>query len=166
MNNINEKIYVLLVQKKINNFSICELKDAYMAEFTNYKTEDEVRKFIYRQVYKLVNSGHLIKKGKKHTNSIKYHQTQVFKNEFLIDECQMYSKRFNETDCKFVLRGKLIKYKEHLVSSIAESEEYQRCINQYPQLINTLKPKLELANHKKSQFLGKITAIENILNSH
>lgn len=161
MKNLNKNIYALFTKKKLNNFSICELKHAYMAEFQDDKTEGEARKLIYREVYKLVDHGYLVKKGKSNSRNIRYYQTEVFKNKFLFNEFQS-----DENDFKLVLRGKLNKYKDNLVACIAEIEEYQRCCNEYPQLINDLKPKLDLGKHRSSQFLGKITAIENILNSH
>lgn len=166
MSKLNESIYVLLAQKRINNFSISELKNAYMVEFTDYKTEIEARTFIYRQVYKLVNDGYLIKNGTKYTRNIRYHHSEKFKNIFLMGKCKENREDTNEVDFKFVLESKLVEYKELLVVSTAETEEYERCVNQYPQLLNTLKLKLNLAKHKRSQFIGKITAIENIINSN
>lgn len=163
--NLNESIYVLLVQKRVNKFSVGELKDAYMAEFNHYKSESEARKFIYRQVYKLVSSGYLIKKGKKHTKNIKYYQTELFKREFLNGIPQARQVKLNEIGSKLRLINKLVEYKGRLAVSISEIEEYQRRANQSPHLIERLKPKLDLAKHKRSQFIGKLTAIENILKS-
>ncbi|MEI6895287.1 MAG: hypothetical protein V5789_11840 [Colwellia sp.] len=166
MKNLNKNIYVLLVLKKINNFTISELKDAYIVECNDYKAEDEARKFIYRQVYKLVGCGYLTKTGPHNTSRIKYHQTESFNNKFSTDG---YSKKLlpaNEVDLKPVLMNKLFKYRERLISSIAESEEYQRLCNQYPYLLKTLKPQLELSKNKTYRFLGKITAIEKTLSSN
>jgi hypothetical protein len=164
--NLNESIYVLLVQKRVNKFSVGELKDAYMAEFNHYKSESEARKFIYRQVYKLVSSGYLIKKGKKHTKNIKYYQTELFKSDFCDGRSTVSQIKLNKIGSKLRLINKLVEYKGRLAVSIAEIEEYQQRTNQYPHLIERLKPKLDLAKHKRSQFIGKVMAIENILNSY
>lgn len=136
-----------------------------MVEFTDYKTEIEARTFIYRQVYKLVNDGYLIKNGIKYTRNIRYHYSEEFKNKFLMGESKENKEDTNDVDLKLVLESKLTEYRELLVVSAAETEEYERCVNQYPQLLNTLKLKLNLAKHKRSQFIGKIAAIENIINS-
>mgnify|MGYP000684039262 CR=1 FL=1 len=163
--NLNESIYVLLVQKNFNKFSIGELKDAYMVEYKGGKTESEVRKFICRQVYKLVSSGYLINKGKKHTKTIKYYQTELFKREFLKGIPQVRQVKLNEIGSKLRLINKLVEYKSRLAVSVSEIEEYQRRTNKSPQLIERLKPKLDLAKHKRSQLIGKVTVIENILKS-
>lgn len=166
MRNLNENIYVLLVQKKINNFSIGELKDAYMAEFKDYKTENEARSFIYRQVYKLVNTGYLIKNGKSFTKNIKYNQTELFKSEFYNHSFQVSEIDSKKTSLKLKLSNKLIKYNDLLDISTAEMEEYQRCANQYPHLRKLLNIKLDSARQKRSQFIGKVIAIKNILDEH
>lgn len=165
MGNLNESIYVLLVQKKLNKFSVGELTNAYMAEFKGDKTESEARKLIYRQVYKLVNSGYLIRSDNKYTKNNKYYQTELFKREFLNDTHQVSQIKLNEIGSKLRLINKLVEYKSRLAVSIAEIEAYQRRTNQYPHLAKHLKPKLDLAKYKRSQFIGKVTAIENILKS-
>lgn len=163
--NLNDSIYVLLVQKKLNKFSIGELKEAYMAEFKDDKTESKARKFIYRQVYKLVNSGYLIRIGNKYKKNNKYYQTELFKREFFNSIPQVSHVKLTEIGSKLRLINKLVEYKGRLAVSIAEIEAYQRRTNQDPHLIERLKPKLDSAKHKRSQCIEKVTAIENILNS-
>lgn len=164
MKNLNEAMYLLLVEKRIDNFSVSELVETYMHLYSSSKNELKARVFIHRQLYRLVNQGYLLKYGKKNTQKIKYILTEKFKQSF----CNLNNSRAKdyfmaEAEVKAALKNRLKEYECNLLVSTSEMEEYQSYMEEYPAIIVLLKSKFDLAKEEKYRCLGRITAVQNIL---
>lgn len=164
MKNLNEAMYLLLVEKRIDNFSVSELVETYMYLYSSYKNEIKARVFIHRQLYRLVNHGYLLKFGKKNTQKIKYIHTEKFKQHFYkLGNLKTENYFIPEEKFKVMLNDRLTKYRYNLLISTSEMEEYQSYMEEYPAIIALLKSKFDLAKEEKYRCLGRITAVQNIL---
>ncbi|WP_157756420.1 hypothetical protein [Pseudoalteromonas neustonica] len=164
MKNLNEAMYLLLVEKRIDNFSVSELVETYMHLYSSSKNEFKARVFIHRQLYRLVNDGYLLKLGKKNTQKIRYIHTEKFKQHFYnLDNPKTGNYLIPDEEFKAMLNDRLIKYRYSLLISTSEMEEYQSYMNEYPAIIALLRSKFDLAKEEKYRCLGRITAVQNIL---
>lgn len=164
MKNLNEAMYLLLVEKRIDNFLVSELVETYMHLYSSYKNEIKARVFIHRQLYRLVNQGYLLKNGKKNTQKIRYIHTAKFKQHFYnLNSPKTGNYFMPEEEFKAMLNDRLIKYRYSLLISTSEMEEYQSYMEEYPAIIVLLKSKFDLAKEEKYRCLGRITAVQNIL---
>ena len=164
MKNLNKVMYLLLVEKRIDNFSVSELVETYMHLYSSSKNELKARVFIHRQLYRLVNQGYLLKHGKKNTHKIKYTLTEKFKQKF----CNLSNPKakgyfITEEEVKAALKNRLKEYECNLLISTSEMEEYENFMEEYPAIMAILRRKFELANEEKYRYLGRITAVKKIL---
>jgi len=58
---INEKMYALLIAHGMDEFTVLELRDAYFSRNRNEACKIEARKFVYRQITRLLQKGLLLK---------------------------------------------------------------------------------------------------------
>lgn len=169
---INEKMYSLLVEQQLNNFSVIALRDTYLASDLGETCPIEARKFVYRQILRLQEKGLLSKQEGESTRDATYSKTKLF------NSTQIYSKSCNNvSDIASILpkqrdsaitflQKELQQYQVDLSSGLAESEEYKRLAKMLPEL----KPQLETcfvrSREKCSKLLGQITAIETLLSDN
>lgn len=59
---INEHIFNLLIKKGLDHFSVTDLRDELMNENQDLGDGSEARKFVYRQLLRLVEKGYLEKR--------------------------------------------------------------------------------------------------------
>ncbi|KTF14850.1 hypothetical protein [Pseudoalteromonas sp. H105] len=164
MKNLNEAMYLLLVEKRIDNFSVTELVETYIRLYSSTKNDFKARVFIHRQLYRLVNHGYLLKLGKKNTQKIRYIHTEKFKQHFYnLDNPKAGNNLIPDEEFKAMLNDRLIKYRYRLLISTSEMEEYQSYMVEHPEITALLKSKFDLAKEKKYSYLGRIAAIQNIL---
>ncbi len=169
---MNTYIVDIISREYFNYFTISELKNDYM----NISLDNcpiATRKYIYRQVLRLLKCGALIKKGKKNSHSATYQKTNLFNDICFIkispkpllklqsDFTQINSRteyRFNNE-----LEITLQEYKIDMMLLIGESEEYTRLLKTYPEMKYSLKAEYLNARNNSSKLLGKIKAISTVL---
>ncbi|WP_036800718.1 hypothetical protein [Photobacterium marinum] len=171
---INEKIYVLLSELGMDEFTVLELRDAYLSHNPDQVCKIEARKFVYRQITKLQQKGLLQKQEGSTTRNATYIKTELFIESTIIPLSSVGAQTIPDevhkgSDVGTVvsfLQAELQQYQVDLSSSIAESEEYQRLHEKLPDL----KPQLEIyfmqARERCSRLLGQVTAIETILTDY
>lgn len=158
---LNIKIHTLLVKNNLDNFMLVDLRKAYTEAFNDELNAVEVRKFLYRQVYRLVKNGLLIKSGEHNTRDITYSKTPIFKEKFqLINGVE--SERTGKPESIKAIDSRLVAYKVDLSSSIAESEEYQAFSKANPELSSAIYTQLQISREKSARLLGQVKALENI----
>ena len=120
-----------------------------------------LRSYVHRQLLSLTKKGYLIKEGKKNTQKVRYIRTELFRQDFNCEYLVL------DTELEKInlisLANRLENYEQRVISSSAEVEEYERYIQSYPFLGEILSTKLVLARAKKYQSLGRLNALENIL---
>lgn len=171
---INEKIYALLIEHGMDEFTVLELRDTYLNCNQSEACKIEARKFVYRQITRLIQKGLLLKQEGNTVRNAIYKKTELFNKSTIVssglNEGRITPHELtNGADVGAVvsfLQAELQQYQVDLSSSIAESEEYQRLHTKLPEL----KPQLEIyfmqARERCSRLLGQVTAIETILTDY
>ena len=171
---INEKIYVLLSELGMDEFTVLELRDAYLSHNRDQVCKKEARKFVYRQITSLQQKGLLQKQEGSTTRNTTYIKTELFRESTIMslssageqNTLHEVPKGSDVGSVVSFLQAELQQYQVDLSSSIAESEEYQRLHEKLP----CLKPQLEIyfmqTRERCSRLLGQVTAIETILTDY
>ncbi|EAS40742.1 response regulator [Photobacterium profundum] len=164
---INEKMHALLIVSKMDEFTVLELRDAYLNRNRNEVCKIEARKFVYRQITRLLQKGLLLKQEGNTVRNVIYKKTDLFnKSTIVLLNLSEEQSAPNVSAVISFLQAELQQYQVDLSSSIAESEEYQRLHEKLPEL----KPQIEIyfmqAREKCSRLLGQVTAIETILTDY
>ncbi len=166
---LNENIYHLLVEKNFNHFTITSLRNTLQAISDVYKDPDEVRRFVYRQVIRLVNKGLLIRDNNPSPKKAQYSKTSLFKASIFTKVVKSSSLEFTkskeDTDIDYFqseLGQKKTLYEEESLMIASEIEEYIWLNDKYPNnreiIISFLKEKqLRLLSLK-----GKLAALNNV----
>ncbi len=167
---INSQIHEILQDESFNNFHVTQLRDAYLAVSSPNQDPIEARKLIYRQIYRLVNKGLLLKKGTKNSKRIVYLKSEHFyEAKFVIQSTAAVT--INQTSAAQTITDDTIKQlKERLkeseidlLTSIGESEEYMRLYQSFPEMKAHLESQYLQAREKSSKLLGQIKAIKSAL---
>ena len=75
---LNKNVYNILINNNLNDFTITEFRDKLLSCCTYYSDKNLARKFIYRQVYRLVNKGLLVKIKNSDDKKARYVKSQLF----------------------------------------------------------------------------------------
>tara|TARA_R110001599_G_scaffold343413_2_gene565993 strand:+ start:2015 stop:2536 length:522 start_codon:yes stop_codon:yes gene_type:complete len=158
---LNAKIHVLIVENELDNFTLLEIRKAHEKAFDDIPSASEVRKFLYRQIYRLVKEGLLVKNGLHNSQNITYSKTPLFMDKF--QSTSTAESKNHNVDCSITaIEQKLVSYKVDLSASIAESEEYQQFSKENPHLGSVIYEKLQSSRERSSRLLGQVKAMENI----
>jgi hypothetical protein len=149
-----------------DKFTTSDVRSAYFA-LKKEPTLDSavVRRMIYAELMKLVKRGWLEKNISKQKGQTRFKKTVHFdakslpvKPMALIRISDDYS-----IDEHKKLIAKLNDYKSELLLSLGESEAYKEIYQELPDLAEELQPKYNLARENSTKLLGKIKAIEAII---
>ncbi|KAB2824225.1 hypothetical protein [Aliivibrio finisterrensis] len=159
---ISALMYKLLIEKKMDGFSIIEARDSSLSLEDETHDLVEARKRIYRQIWQYQKRNWLRSEGAG--RSKRYFQTDQFrvlqvtaqkKVEPLIKERNSdYSVLFRESK----------EYKGELEIVLGEIDEYQSLRYRFPELENKLTPLLQQAKQRSAHLLGKVNVLTNVLN--
>ena len=167
---INAQLNTILQDESFNNFHVTQLRDAYLAGSSPAQDPVEARKYVYRQILRLVKKGLLLKKGTKNSKRVVYQKSELFyKTNFIVQSTtegkvnrpktvtigtntavQQLEKRLKETEVD-------------LLTSIGESEEYMRLYQSFPEMKAHLESQYLQARENSSKLLGQIKAIKSVL---
>jgi hypothetical protein len=169
---MNVFLVKILEKDSFDHFTISKLKDSYLLVSGDKCTVD-TRKFVYKQILRLLKYKVIYKEGVKHSHDVIYKKTDLFSDVTFIEK---YPKadlilkpklseqtKNNETRLHSELEGTLQQYKVDMMSAIGESEEYIRLLNTFPEMKNVLSDNYHNARNKSSKLLGKIKAVNTIL---
>ena len=168
---MNALMYQLLFEKKMDNFSVVEIRDALLSLKGVEQDPQEGRKFIYRQILLLEKKGWLSSEGEGKKK--KYFQTKLLKSLDIISREGSSSKILTsqsstsarDRDRDSVLMIERGEYQGELEIILGEIEEYQSLIQRFPELSSQIKPLLKLARERSALLLGKINVLTNVLMS-
>ena len=160
---INTLILQVLKRKSFDNFSISDFKDAYL-ELSRDKTHIQARKYIYKQILRLMNYGVLIKSGNKYSHNAKYKKIYSFTDVIFIKEDvkKTLATTFIMSNSE-KLGQTLNDYNVDMNLAIGESEEYINLLNIFPEIQKELQEKYTLSNNKSLKLQGKIKAINTLM---
>ncbi|TQQ01179.1 hypothetical protein FLL77_00640 [Vibrio cholerae] len=157
------EMYKLLIEKRIDGFSVMEARDASLNIGDGMPNLDEARKKVYRQIWQYQQRGWLRTEGEGRNK--RYFQTKQFRDlevvprrkakcEYSIEEpTSNYSVLFRESN----------EYKGELEIVLGEIGEYQSLRCRFPELESRLSPLLQQAKERSAHLLGKVNGLTNVL---
>ncbi|RQW62534.1 hypothetical protein [Vibrio viridaestus] len=169
---INTYIYKLLIETKMDGFSVIEARDVARLFPESPKDINELRKIVYRQLLKCIECGWLRCEGSRREkryfktdefNSISFEprkpKSRVKKNIPKVSVTNQANRDYSELTIE---RNRL---KGELEVTLGEIEKYKALKEQYPEQFQLLERLNVAANEKAALFMGNINAITNMLNS-
>lgn len=164
---LNEDIYHLLVEKKFNHFTITALRNTLLALNDTYKNPDEARRFVYRQVVRLVDKGLLVRDENSSPKRAQYSKTPLFKTSIFtrvtndstasLSQSQVIYKSFNNE-----LHEAIKTHESEMAVLVSEVEEYKRLIKENPNCHGPIVALLEKGQARLRSIEGKLAALNNV----
>lgn len=162
----------ILSMPNIDCFSTVEIRTAYVALNKDpLLNPSMVRRHIYTEIIKFVKKGWLKKLVSQKKGITRFVKTDLFYlQEFnitpapvVIDKVDPINKP-SDVIISDNLLSRLNSYKSILLEGLGEAEEYKNLRNEFPKMHNSLLEKYNAVREKNTRLLGKIKAIENLIN--
>lgn len=172
--NINKLVGFIVSHPQVDHFSVIEIRTAYLLLQDNEElTSTEARKVVYSELVKLVKKGWLKKQISKKKKIAFYKKTELFDLDYLEfansisfipqeqkpEVISLSNESINE------LTARLHDHKTDLIEGLGEVEEYRTIRNEFPDLHHELSVHYQRAREINSRTLGKIKAIETLINT-
>ena len=160
-------VFVAQIIKAPNfdNFTTSDVRSSYIT-LSNDPSLDPtvVRRKLYAELLKLVKKGWLNKKSTGRKGSTRFSKTELFYPEYLdaLQANKPTAKVLKEEKQKNLI-AKLNHYKAELLLNIGESEAYKELYSEFPELVEEIQPQFNKARDNNTRILGKIRAIEGLL---
>ncbi len=163
---INPDVFNLLIEKKMDNFSVIEARNALLNGTSTFTSNDDARKYIYKQLLSFEEKGWLSVTG-THRGK-RYHQTNEFK-ALTIEPRATRNKRVkvNSTtvqtpQCSLnTLDQEKKNHEGELAITLGEIEEYQSLLKRFPDSRHDMEPLFNAARERSAKLLGRINALTN-----
>lgn len=169
---LNRLLGQIISAPNFDHFSAVELRAAYITLHPDKNLDPSfARRFVYAEIVKLLKKRWLRKTVSKKKEIATFIKTELFNvnaitcnetNEESIDDTvHLPSKSIQK-----ILLERLNQYKSELLISYGESAEYKQLFNDFPNLHALLQPQYNSAREHNSRLLGKIKAVENLINEN
>ena len=160
---ISALMHKLLIEKKMDGFSVIEARDVSLNDGCGTQHLDEARKKVYRQIWQYQQRGWLRSEGEGRNK--RYFQTEQFL------ELEVVARRKSELEVSVkqstsdysVLFRESNEYKGELEIVLGEIDEYQSLRCRFPELESRLTPLLHQAKERSAHLLGKVNGLTNVL---
>jgi len=157
----------IIIAIDFNNFTTSDVRSPYLILKNDHSLKPvDARRRVYAELLKLVKKGWLTKmkpSGKGFTRFIK---TTKFDESVLREMCKPTISLTGLIDKKKSLIDKLTHYKTELLLNLGESEAYKELYSEFPELGDDIQPHYNKARDNNTRILGKIKAIECLLNQN
>ncbi|WP_305830523.1 hypothetical protein [Photobacterium leiognathi] len=163
---INPDMFNLLIENRMDNFSVIEARDALLNGTSTFPSRDDARKYVYRQLLLFEEKGWLSVTGTRRGKI--YHQTNEFKS--LTIEPRAPINRKGKVDSKAVqtpecslnaLEQEKKQHEGELAITLGEIEEYQSLLMRFPNSKQDIQPLFNVARERSAKLLGRINALTN-----
>lgn len=161
---IDLSVAQIIKAPNFDNFTTSEVRSSYITLKNDPHLDPIViRKKLYAELLKLVKNGWLIKKNTNKKSTTRFSKTKLFDAEYLnsLQVMQPIKTSFEETHKNLIT--KLNHYKSELLLNIGESEAYRELYSEHPELVEEIQPLFNKAKDNNTRILGKIRAIEGLL---
>jgi hypothetical protein len=157
----------IIVETDFDHFTTSDVRSAYLALKNDPAlVSTTVRRNIYSELLKLVKKGWLKKLVSNKKGFTRFNKTDTFDVNAIttLANAGITNALEKQGDKEVKLLGKLNHYKAELLLNIGESEAYKELYSEFPELVNELQPQYNKARDNNTRILGKIRAIEGLLN--
>ena len=169
---LNRLLGQIISAPNFDHFSAVELRAAYITLHPDKNLDPSfARRFVYAEIVKLLKKRWLRKTVSKKKEIATFIKTELFNvnaitcketnEESTDDTVHLLSKNIQK-----ILSERLNLYKSELLISYGESGEYKQLFNDFPNLHKLLQPQYNSAREHNSRLLGKIKAVENLINEN
>jgi hypothetical protein len=169
---LNRLLGQIISAPNFDHFSAVELRAAYITLHPDKNLDPSfARRFVYAEIVKLLKKRWLRKTVSKKKEIATFIKTELFNvsaitcnetnEESADDTVHLPSKNIQK-----ILLERLNQYKSELLISYGESGEYKQLFNDFPNLHELLQPQYNSAREHNSRLLGKIKAVENLINEN
>ena len=158
----------IIVVESFDNFTTADVRTAYLALKNDVSLEPtSVRRKVYAELLKLVKKNWLNKVIPNKKGFTRFSKTTLFdfKKLQLNTEHESKNSITRIDNKKEQLFDKLNVYKSELLLNMGESEAYKELYSEFPELIDEIQPKYNKARDNNTKILGKIRAIEGLMNN-
>jgi hypothetical protein len=156
----------IITAPNVDHFTTSDVRSAYIA-LKNDPTIDPIviRRKVYAELLKLEKKGWLKKLISNKKGLTRFSKTKLFDaNKLPIETTNNTSKiKPAESDKLQHLITKLNHYKAELLLNIGEAEAYKELYTEFPELVDEIQPQYNKARDNNTKILGKIRAIEGLL---
>ncbi|MFW7524801.1 hypothetical protein ACODM8_11745 [Vibrio ostreicida] len=158
---ISAEMHKLLIEKRMDGFSVVELRDAFVSIDNSCTDLDDARRKIYRQILRFIKHSWLRSEGNGQQK--RYFQTDQFKSLQENSKKEIVNVNHSLTPDYSVLSHERNRYKGELEIVFGEIDEYQSLRGRFPELAPKLTPLLEHARARSAHLLGKVNVLTNVL---
>ena len=169
---LKAEINQILSDPAFDNFTVLELRNTLLKRLEGEKpNKAEVRHIVYRQVLGLMKKGLLSKIDASNNRRIRYKKTTIYLSSQKVASNKSSSADTTEP-AKTIpphihiqqnLLEKLQRYKFELLTCLGESDEYKTLYSEFPELKKQLQESYHQTKDHSSKLLGRIKAIESIM---
>jgi hypothetical protein len=165
---INPELYDLLVSGRWSDFTVAELKTAYMAlPHCPHSGDKAAWQFVYRNIVRMEQRGLISRVAGIGGEKARYQWNAENTADSDLPEGGMYAsmdKRGVPDDATLSrLKERLHRYKVEMLSVIGETEEYDAICSELPQMRSAVQALYNDARDRCSKTLGRVRALESIL---
>jgi len=165
---VDKVISSIIALGNIDLFSALEVKVAYIAMKQDEQLDPVfVRRFVYKELLKLVKKGWLSKSTTKQKKLTRYSKTDLFDHNYFKDLANssiILGESKNDGHNYYQeLSTRLKKHNVELLEGLGELELYLTLWEQYPSMKNNLKAKYKATQENNHILKGKINAIGELL---
>jgi hypothetical protein len=155
------------VATNFDHFTTSDVRSLYLSLKNDNSLDRSVaRRHIYSELLKLVKKGWLNKIIPKKKGFTRFSKTDSFNvNALQLKDSALSVSSLDDAEKKKrQLLAKLNDYKNEFLLSLGESEAYKDLYSELPELVDEIQPKYNKAKENNTKLLGKIRAIEGLLN--
>ena len=169
---IKPELLALLTSGKFDHFNSQDLIDAYKdLPSSNELSQRQVQQFIFRNLDRFIWAGLAARKDKDKSKHGEYRLTEKFTPEHYdigTPHCKdtpvkTAASSEPKVDPLLKLKEQLSAHKLELLTTIAETEEYEALCQQLPSRQSEIQELYNDARNRYSKTLGKVKAIESLI---
>lgn len=167
---INQELLDLLRSGRWNDFTVSELKAAYMGlPNCSHLTEKAAWQYVYRNVLRMERRGLLSRLTEQKGEKTRYRLVQNEDKAIAPSRIQSSDSRIPISDSEDAtircLQEKLHHYKVEMLSAIGETEEYDAICKELPHMRSVVQSLYNEARDRCTKILGRVRALESILSN-
>ncbi|NLS14899.1 hypothetical protein HGP28_18745 [Vibrio sp. SM6] len=160
---VDALMHKLLIEKRMDGFSVVELRNASLAYVETPCDLHELRKRLYRQLQRFESNNWLRAEGSRVDK--RYFQTEQMNNFDFVPKIISVAHNEPETPTLAVLTRERNESRGELEIALGEVDEYQSLIQRFPELEPKLDVLLAQSRERSAQLLGKVNVLTKVLDT-